>query len=100
VKYEIGQGAMKPHIRGGVGMYMGKNEITAEEDSGWVDSETDCKNAVGFNFGGGVTADWGYDKFWLAEFVYHVVNREVDVDDAEYDGANNWAIQLGAGLKL
>lgn len=99
-KYEIGQGRMRPHLRGGAGMYMGGSEFTAEEGSFYIDGETDFKNAVGFNIGGGLTADWGYDRFWLAEFVYHIVEREEDVEDGESFGANNWAIQLGAGMKF
>jgi hypothetical protein len=97
-KYEIGQGRMRPHVRGGVGMYMGKLEYV--DDPFFGDAEEDYKSAIGFNFGGGVTADWGYDRFWLAEFVYHVVSRELDVEGADSFGANNWALQLGAGMKF
>ena len=99
-KYEIGQGNMRPHIRGGIGMYTGGSEFVAEDGSGLGDSDTDYKSAIGFNFGGGITADWGMDKFWLAEFVYHIVSREPDFEDAESFGANNWAIQLGAGMNF
>jgi len=97
-KYEIGQGNIRPHVRGGLGMYMGKLDVTDWPLLG--DYDESYKSAIGFNFGGGVTADWGMDKFWLAEFVYHIVSRELDVEGAESGGANNWAIQLGAGMKF
>jgi hypothetical protein len=97
-KYEIGQGNMRPHVRGGIGMYTGKVEYVDHPYYG--DAEEDFKSTIGFNIGGGVTADWGYDRFWLAEFVYHIVSREFDYEGAESFGANNWAIQLGAGMKF
>jgi len=99
-KYEIGEGHTRPHICAGLGMYMGGQVFDAEEGSGYFDSEADFKNAIGYNFGGGITADWGYDRFWLAEFVYHVVSREWDVAGAKSNGSNNWAIHLGVGMKL
>jgi hypothetical protein len=100
-KYEIGQGRMRPHVRGGAGMYMGKVKFDAEEGYTAGD-DIDLKSAFGFNFGGGITADWGYDKFWVAEFVYHIVSREADIEgyDTEPEGSNNWAVQLGAGMKF
>jgi hypothetical protein len=97
-KYEIGQGDLRPHVCGGLGIYMGKIEYT--DHPLWGDAEEDFKSAIGFNIGGGITADWGYDRFWLAEFVYHIVEREEDVDNGDSFGANNWAIQLGAGMKF
>ncbi|MCU0610605.1 MAG: outer membrane beta-barrel protein [Candidatus Eisenbacteria bacterium] len=99
-RFEMGQGSVRPHLRGGAGLYMGKAEFEAEAGSGLLDSETDYKNAIGFNVGGGLTADFGDTKIWMAEFVYHIVSREADVEDAESFGANNWAIHLGAGMKF
>ncbi len=101
-KYEVGQGALRPHARGGVGMYMGKMkfDFESEYESYTPDVEEDFKNAIGFNLGGGITADFGENKMWIAEFVYHIVSRELDVQGAESEGANNWAIHLGAGIKF
>jgi opacity protein-like surface antigen len=99
-RFEMGQGSLRPHVRGGAGLYMGKAEFEAEEGSGMTDSETDYKNAFGFNVGAGLTADFGETKIWMLEFVYHIVSREMDVEGAESFGANNWALHLGAGMKF
>lgn len=99
-RYEVGQGSLRPHLRGGAGLYMGKAEFEAESGSGLPNSEVDYKNAIGFNVGGGITSDFGESKIWLLEFVYHIVSREADVADSESFGANNWAIHLGAGMKF
>lgn len=96
-RFEMGQGSLRPHVRGGAGLYMGKAKYEPEQGT---DTEEDFKNAIGFNVGGGITADFGESKIWLAEFVYHIVSRELDVEGAESGGANNWAIHLGAGMKF
>ncbi|MBN1426142.1 hypothetical protein JXA88_16450 [Candidatus Fermentibacteria bacterium] len=99
-RFEMGQGSLRPHVRGGAGLYMGNGEFEAEENSGLLDSDVDYKNAFGFNVGGGLTADFGETKIWMLEFVYHIVSREADVAGSESFGANNWALHLGAGMKF
>ena len=96
-RFEMGQGSLRPHVRGGAGLYMGKSKSEPEQGA---DTEEDFKNAFGFNVGAGLTADFGETKIWMLEFVYHIVSREADVEGAESFGANNWALHLGAGMKF
>jgi len=83
--------AVSPYIRGGVGYYSGKLEL-----SGAMTGEADFKSTVGFNIGAGVDMPMGL----YGEFVYHIVSRELDVDGAESAGYNNWAISVGYSFDL
>ncbi len=89
--YFIPLPAASPYIRGGVGYYSGKLEL-----SGGSTGEADFKSAVGFNIGAGVDLPMGL----YGEFVYHIVSRELDLPGQESGGANNWAISLGYSFDL
>lgn len=99
-KYEFGQSSIKPLLRAGFGMYMGSG--TQDPEPGhelWLDEyDESFKRALGFNVGGGATGCLGGTMYWLGEFVYHIVSRELDVEDAESGGTNNWAVQAGIGV--
>jgi hypothetical protein len=98
-KYEFGQASIRPLLRAGLGMYMGKSD--AEPAAGYTGGgEVDYKSAFGFNIGGGATGCLGEKMFWLGEFVFHIVSREPDVEGAESAGANNWAVHAGVGMKF
>lgn len=104
-----------PYLRAGAGMYTGslKFDFTDEiNDFGIEDVENDFKSAFGFNLGAGVEMNINRGGGLFAEFVYHVVERELDVEENELSGgdltlgesskmtANNWAIHVGFRFSL
>jgi opacity protein-like surface antigen len=89
--YFIPLPTLSPYIRGGVGYYTGKLEV-----SGTQSGEADFKSTVGFNVGAGVDLPMGL----YGEFIYHIVSRELDVAGATSSGFNNWAINVGYSFDL
>lgn len=89
--YFIPLPTLSPYIRGGVGYYSGKVELSGNQTG-----EADFKSAVGFNVGAGVDMPMGL----YGEFVYHIVSRELDVSGATSMGYNNWAINVGYSFDL
>jgi opacity protein-like surface antigen len=98
-KFKIGSGGgIWPYVRGGAGLYTGSMNIKFSEEakeSGAEDKSVDFKSAFGFNVGGGAELDFSSNNGIFAELVYHIVNRELDVDESESFKASNWAIQVG-----
>ena len=45
--------------------------------------------------GGGTDIKIGNGSSLFLEFVYHIVSREADAENAESFDANNWAAQVG-----
>jgi len=96
------------YIRAGGGLYTGSLEIDFEDELnsyGWEDSEFDFKNAFGFNIGAGAEMNINRGGGLFAEFVYHIVERELDAEDTENEenkpfGANNWALHVGFRFTL
>ncbi len=97
VRFHLGTGDFKPFVRGGGGVYMGDMEFeyTDEFQDVAEDETIDMKSAFGFNVGGGVVSKMGDKNAFFGEFVYHIVDREPDVEDSEANKANNWAVQVG-----
>lgn len=91
-KYIIDAKGFTPYVKAAVGYYMGKLEAEGGGGSG----EEDFKGAIGFSVGGGVQSEMGL----YGEFVYRIVSRELDVDNAESFGANNWGIIVGYSIPV
>ncbi len=104
VKIHFGEGTIRPFVRGGAGLYMGKDEIDFNEEFsqflGVTDTTINFKSAFGFNFGGGLKFQLGENSFLFGEFVYHMVKRELDVEGAEKMKMDNWAIRGGIEFGL
>jgi opacity protein-like surface antigen len=86
-KFNISVPAFTPYIRAGAGYYSGSVEVEVGGQSG----TTDFKNTLGFNVGAGIETFTGF----YAEFVYHLVSKELDVEDAASAGANYWGLRAG-----
>ena len=108
-KFKIGSGAgIVPYIRAGAGMYTGTFEMDFNDEwnnIGFEDTELDFKSAFGFNLGAGAEMNINRGGGLFAEFVYHVVERELDAEDTENEenkpfGANNWALHVGFRFTL
>ena len=105
LKIKFDAGSVTPFVRVGGGMYTGGSEIEysnllkslAEQQTGerLEDDETDLKSTFGLNFGGGLDFKVGSSNAVLLEFVYHMVEREADVENSETFGADNWAALIG-----
>lgn len=110
VKIKFGQNNLKPFVRVGGGAYTGGADIEysekvkefAQQQYGEIldDEEIDIKSAFGFNVGAGLDYKFSTSTLLFGEFVYHMVNREVDEKGAESFGANNWAAQIGIQFGL
>lgn len=103
-KYKIGSGRrITPYLRLGAGLYTGSEDFTfleGKNEFGLDDYKIDFKNAFGFNLGAGGELKLNRRNSIFAEFVYHVVNRELDTTDTENEvnkpfSANNWALHFG-----
>ena len=105
-KFKIGSGGgIWPYIRGGAGMYTGSLKAEfSDEYNKYLENlygqkgenqEQDFKSAFGFNVGAGAEIDFSNNNGLFAELVYHIVDRELDVEGAESFKANNWAIHVG-----
>jgi opacity protein-like surface antigen len=103
IKFRLGTHAgLNPYIRAGAGMYTGKFKVNWTDDVtrllGYEDSETDYKSAFGYNLGAGFELAVSPTSGIIVEFVYHKVDRTLDIEGAEAGKADNAAIH--AGFKL
>ena len=105
VKFGSGDG-MKPYARAGAGMYTGNFEFDYSDELknlGAEDIEFEMKDSFGFNVGGGIDINMNATTGIFVEFVYHIVEREVEPGDGietEPFGANNWALHAGISFGL
>ncbi len=108
-KMKFGTGFFNPFIRLGGGAYLGsvKQEFTQEvkdylQQYGQTieDADIDFKTAFGFNIGAGTDIRIGKVTGLFGEFVYHVVSRELDMEGAQSQGANNWAVLVGFQIAI
>ncbi len=85
-----------PYVRGGGEYVTGKAKFEWKGQYAGMEEnfEEDYKGAFGFNLGGGVEFNLGVVGIY-GEFLYHFVERELDVDAAEKDSYNNYAFHLG-----
>lgn len=87
-KFNISVPAFTPYIRAGAGYYSGSVEVSGGGQSATVD----FKNTLGFNVGAGLETFTGL----YAEFVYHIVSKELDDPTAAGSaGANYWGLRAG-----
>ena len=103
VKLNFGEGVLRPFVRGGAGLYMGKDKIDFSDELqsiGIQDTTINFKSSFGFNFGGGLKIQMGERSFIFGEFVYHMVKRQLDVEGAESMKMDNWAIRGGVEFGL
>ncbi len=108
-KMKFGTSFFNPFIRLGGGAYLGSvnQEFTQDvkdylEQFGATieDADIDFKTAFGFNIGAGTDIRIGQVTGLFGEFVYHIVSRELDIDGAESNSANNWAILVGFQISI
>ncbi len=96
VKLNFGEGVFRPFVRGGAGLYMGKDKIEFNEElQSFPDTTINFKSSFGLNVGGGLKVRIGERSFLFGEFVYHMVKRQLDVEGAENMKMDNWAIRAG-----
>ena len=87
-KFNISVPAFTPYIRAGAGYYSG----SVETESLGQSVTLDFKNTLGFNVGAGLETFTGL----YAEFVYHIVSKELDDPAASGSaGANYWGLRAG-----
>ncbi len=103
VKFRLGTGAgLNPYVRAGAGIYTGKFQVDWTDEItklyGKEDSETDYKNAFGYNLGVGIELAVSPTSGIIGEFVYHKVDRTLDVEGAEAGKADNAALHVGFKL--
>jgi hypothetical protein len=79
---------VNPYVRAGIGYYMGNLEFSLNDYS----EKADFKGAIGYSVGAGADLLLGF----YAEVMYHIVSRELDLEDAG-DAAdfNNLMINVG-----
>ncbi|MCK4796972.1 MAG: hypothetical protein KAT05_06295 [Spirochaetes bacterium] len=97
VKFNLSVPVVTPYLRAGAGYYSGSSETNlpdALKDVAGLD--TDYKSTLGFNVGAGVDTFIGLN----AEFVYHIVSKELDITDAKSLGANYWGLRVGYYFSL
>jgi len=82
---------VNPYIKGGLGYYMGSMEYKLEEWGDTDKTEKDFKGALGYNVGAGVETFLGI----YGEVMFHIVERELDVEDAVSAAFNNVAVNVG-----
>jgi len=85
-----------PYIRAGAGYYLGSAKF---EGGGGLNAEIDFKGALGFNVGAG----FGTSSGLYAEFIYHIVERELEKNDffiSEPGGASNWGAYVGFAFSI
>jgi len=110
VKVKFGKGNFNPFIRLGGGAYLGGADLEYTDELKALyqqqlnqtleDEELDIKTAFGFNAGAGADFKMGTSTSFFVEFVYHMVSREPDEEDAESIDANNWAAHVGIQFGL
>ncbi len=98
VKFNFSVPAVTPYLRAGAGYYSGSSETNltpqALKDAAGLDA--DYKSTLGFNVGAGIDTFIGLN----AEFIYHIVSKELDVEDAASLGANYWGLRIGYYFSL
>lgn len=97
VRFSFSVPVVTPYLRAGAGYYSGKSETNlpaATKDLAGLDA--DYKSTLGFNVGAGVDTFIGIN----AEFVYHIVSKELDAQDAKSLSANYWALRVGYYFSL
>ncbi len=108
-KMKFGNSFFRPFIRLGAGAYLGAVSIQftdevknlfQENNIAIEDTDYDFKTAFGFNIGAGTDLSLGTSTALFSEFVYHIVSRELDVEGAQSQTANNWGILLGFQFSL
>lgn len=111
-KFKIGSGGgIWPYVRGGAGLYTGSLNFNYTDEmkeafmlaNGFEleDESFDFKSAFGVNVGAGAELDFSHNNGVFAEFVYHIVSRELDVDgESEASSFNNWALHVGIHFGL
>ncbi|GBD89992.1 hypothetical protein BMS3Abin04_00708 [bacterium BMS3Abin04] len=109
VKLKFGVGFFNPFIRVGGGAYLGslKQEFTddarsfiQQQGQTLEDGDFSFKSAFGFNVGAGTDIRIGKVTGLFGEFVYHIVSRELDIQGAESNSANNWAAHVGIQIAI
>ncbi len=111
VKFTIMTGnKAAPYLRGGAGMYTGnaereyKSEAKALFESYGIileDEEIDVSSAFGFNIGAGLNFEINNKNALFFEFVYNIVDREIDEEDGgEKFTSNSWVVQAGISFGL
>lgn len=83
--------AVTGYLRGGIGMYSGKSELTEP-----AEPEVDLKSSMGFNIGAGIKTMIGL----YGEFRYNIVSMEKDIEGAASMGYNNWMLVAGYRFSL
>jgi hypothetical protein len=91
-RYNLPLPALTPYVRVGAGYYSGSIEVEALGQTG----EEDFSSALGFNVGAGINTFTGLN----AEFVYHLVKRELDQQGAVSAGYNYWGLRVGYYFSL
>ncbi len=78
VRVNFTKGPIKPFVRGGAGVYAGDytRKFTNQNNTGvtQADQKVELNNDFGFNFGAGLSINNGF-----FEFVYHMVDRSINV---------------------
>jgi Outer membrane protein beta-barrel domain len=98
LRYYFPAETVVPYIRAGVGYYLGAVEFSGENYPDFLTNNFDYKGAVGFNIGAGIGTESGL----YAEFIYHIVDQEIDTDLFETDaaGANNFGAHIGYSFSI
>ncbi len=107
-KYFLGEGTVKPFVKGGVGYFMGDlkqvYKYNGEEDT----DDIKIDPAIGFIVGGGVTLT----RSIFVEFNYNLVSRKfakesssdlmssASSEESEKFGMNTWSILVGYKFNL
>lgn len=93
LRYFFYSESMTPYVRAGAGYYLGEAELSGGGASGSVD----FKGAVGFNVGAGIGTESGL----YAEFLYHIVSRELDASPSGGSfSANNFGAHVGYAFSI
>lgn len=90
--YFYNESNIVPFLRAGLAVYLGEGKIS----NGSASFTRDTKPAFGLNIGAG----FGTDSGFYGEFIFHIVEREYDVEGAETFGANNWGVKLGYAFSI
>lgn len=108
-KYFLGQGNVKPFVKGGVGYFMGNAKWVYKYDNEEDTDDMKIDPAIGFIVGAGVTLTPNI----FVEFNYNLVSRKYAEDDAadmdpyasanessDKFGMNTWSILVGYKFNL
>jgi len=102
-KYFLGEGSIKPFIKGGVGYFTGNADVKVEYAGEKATNTAKIDPAIGFIVGGGLTLN----KNIFAEFNYNLVSRKPADSGDEFDsgstdsmGMNTWSVLIGYQFNL